>query len=43
MEKYVIETNTLGLREITENDFEAWHIILSDHETMKYYPRPFDA
>ena len=43
MEKYIIETCKIGLREIRENDFENWHMILSDQETMQYYPQPFDA
>ena len=38
MEKYIIETCKIGLREIRENDFENWHMILSDQETMQYYP-----
>ena len=43
MGKYIIETDRIGLREITENDFETWHRMLSDQETMQYYPQPFDA
>lgn len=42
MKKYVIETERLGLREVSMKDFEVWHAILSDTETMKYYPKPFD-
>lgn len=42
MTEYVIETEQLGLREITMRDFDIWHRILSDSETMQYYPRPFD-
>ncbi|MDF2906014.1 MAG: GCN5-related N-acetyltransferase [Herbinix sp.] len=42
MEKYVTETEQLALRELTMNDFQAWHQILSDQETMQYYPRTFD-
>ena len=42
MEKFIIETERLGLRQVTENDFENWHAILSDAETMQFYPAPFD-
>ena len=37
-----IETKRLILRELNENDFAALHAILSDPETMQYYPAPFD-
>lgn len=37
-----IETPRLILREMNENDFEALHAILSDPETMQYYPAPFN-
>lgn len=40
---YIIETEILGLRELTENDFDDLHAILSDAETMQYYPQPFSA
>ena len=36
------ETDRLILREITREDFDNWYEILSDPETMKYYPRPYD-
>ena len=36
-----IETQRLILRELTMNDLEALHAILSDPETMKHYPAPF--
>lgn len=39
---YIIETEKLGLREFTMEDLKVWHAILSDSETMKYYPKPFD-
>ncbi|MDO5573675.1 MAG: GNAT family N-acetyltransferase [bacterium] len=42
MSQYIIETAQLGLRELTADDFEAWHKILSDPETMQHYPKPFD-
>ena len=38
----IIETNRLRLREYTMGDFSALYEILSDAETMKYYPRPYD-
>lgn len=42
METYIIQTEHLLLRKLTMNDVQAWHQILSDQETMQYYPRPFD-
>ena len=42
MKNYIIETDQLALRELTMDDFEVWHHILSDQETMQYYPRAFD-
>ena len=41
--KTVIETERLLLREYTPDDFDALYEILSDPETMKHYPAPFDA
>jgi len=41
MEK-VIETKRLYLRVMTEEDREALASIISDPETMKYYPKPYD-
>ena len=38
----IIETERLRIREYTEKDFEALYEILSDAETMKYYPKPYD-
>ena len=38
----IIETNRLIIREYTMDDFDALLEILSDAETMKYYPRPYD-
>lgn len=36
------ETERLLLREITWDDFDSWRAILSDAETMKHYPAPYD-
>ncbi|MDD3336018.1 MAG: GNAT family N-acetyltransferase [Eubacteriales bacterium] len=41
MGKLILETPRLTLREITMDDFTPWHRILSDPETMQYYPSPF--
>lgn len=38
----IIETERLLLREYTMDDFEALFEIVSDKETMKHYPAPFD-
>ena len=38
----VLETKRLILREYTLEDFEALYAILSDPETMKHYPKPYD-
>ncbi len=38
-----IETERLGLREYTPEDFDALYGIMSDPETMQHYPAPFDA
>lgn len=38
----VIETSRLIIREYTQEDFDALYEILSDDETMKYYPKPYD-
>ena len=40
--KKIIETERLILREYTLGDFEELHMILSDAETMKHYPKPYD-
>lgn len=37
----VIETQRLYLRELVDDDFSDWFEILSDEETMKYYPEAF--
>ena len=38
-----ITTARLLLREMTEDDFDALYAILSDAETMRYYPQPYDT
>ena len=38
----ILETERLIIREYTTDDFEALYEILSDAETMKYYPKPYD-
>ena len=38
-----LETERLVLRPITQDDFDSWQEILSDAETMKHYPAPYDA
>ena len=38
----VIKTENLLLREFTHEDFPALFEILSDPETMRHYPKPFD-
>ena len=35
-------TERLILRPITQDDFANWRSILSDAETMKHYPAPYD-
>jgi RimJ/RimL family protein N-acetyltransferase len=38
----ILETKRLVIREYTSEDFDALYEILSDAETMKYYPKPYD-
>ncbi|WP_226535510.1 GNAT family N-acetyltransferase [Fictibacillus halophilus] len=38
---FVLETDRLFLRHYKEEDIPSLHCILSDSETMKYYPSPF--
>ena len=38
----IIETERLILREYSYNDFDDLALIISDAETMKHYPRPYD-
>ena len=40
--KKILETERLILREYTMNDFDDLYEILSDAETMKHYPAPYD-
>lgn len=42
MDKFLLETERLGLRCLTRDDFGELHKILSDKDTMRYYPQPFD-
>ena len=42
MNSKVIETKRLILRRYTPNDFDALYEIMSDAETMRYYPAPCD-
>ena len=37
-----LETERLIIREYTLDDFDALYEILSDEETMQYYPKPYD-
>lgn len=41
-DKVIIETSRLVLREFTLEDYDNIYIILSDADTMKHYPGPFD-
>lgn len=43
MSKVILETERMILRVMEPDDFEALAQILSDAETMRYYPRPFSA
>lgn len=38
----LLTTPRLLLREMTQADYPALHAILTDPETMRYYPRPYD-
>lgn len=38
----ILQTKRLNIREYTPDDFDALYEILSDEETMKYYPKPYD-
>jgi len=42
IKEFQIETKRLILRFYRDNDFNALFEILSDKETMKYYPKPYD-
>lgn len=39
--RFILETERLKLRELTRDDLEDLHAVLSDPIAMKYYPRPF--
>src|SRR5258708_14267383 len=38
----ILETTRLLLREFTPQDADALALVLSDPETMRYYPAPYD-
>ena len=38
----ILETDRLVLREYTQADFDGLYEILSDLETMRHYPKPYD-
>jgi RimJ/RimL family protein N-acetyltransferase len=38
----ILETDRLILREYVQSDFDGLYGIISDAETMKHYPRPYD-
>jgi len=38
----ILETARLLLRELTSQDADALALVLSDSETMRYYPAPYD-
>jgi RimJ/RimL family protein N-acetyltransferase len=40
--KKILEAERLLLREYTPEDFDGLYAILSDPETMKHYPKPYD-
>lgn len=40
--KRILETERLVLREYVQSDFDALYAILSDPETMRHYPKPYD-
>lgn len=42
MVNMMMETNRLILREYTMDDFDELYKIISDPETMQYYPTPYD-
>jgi RimJ/RimL family protein N-acetyltransferase len=39
---HILETSRLILREFSEEDVDALALVLSDPETMRFYPAPFD-
>ncbi|MBR3493980.1 MAG: GNAT family N-acetyltransferase [Clostridia bacterium] len=38
----ILETERLVLREYVQEDYPALYALLSDPETMRYYPKPYD-
>jgi RimJ/RimL family protein N-acetyltransferase len=40
--KVILETSRLILREFVSDDLDALAAVISDRETMRYYPVPFD-
>jgi len=40
--KVILETSRLILREFVSDDLDALAAVISDRETMRYYPAPFD-
>ena len=42
-ERFRLETERLYLREMTWEDHDALAAVLTDGETMRYYPAPYDA
>lgn len=42
MKDRIIETERLYLREMTPEDYEALHAVLSDSDNMRHYPYVFD-
>ena len=40
--KFILETKRLILREMDFDDFDSLKKVLSDPNTMKYYPKPYD-
>ena len=38
---YIIETERLKLRELTLDDTEKLALVLSDPQSMRFYPHPF--
>ena len=40
--KPILETPRLLLREMTDDDYKSLQMVISDPETMKYYPKPYN-
>ena len=40
--EYLLESKRLLFRKLTDDDFNNLKAIISDRETMKYYPKPYD-